>query len=137
MAIRDAKRQTGKTSGGSMNDVVIEGELSGHAFVEVLQLAVGKREQLKIELFDAREVFGEVYLDGVTVLDARVDVLTGLSALGALLRLSEGHFRVVREPLLRPGRLNRTLDDALMDCADLEDLPADRASRTITSVPPP
>jgi hypothetical protein len=120
--------------------VVIEGELSGHAFVEVLQLVVGKREQLKIELFDASEVFGEVYLDGMTVLDARVDVLTGLSALGAMLRLSEGRFRVVREPLQRPARLNRSLDDALLDCADLEDLedlPTDRASRTITSVPPP
>jgi hypothetical protein len=120
-----------------MGDVVIEGELSGHTFVEVLQLAVGKREQLKIELFDASEVFGEVYLDGLTVLDARVDVLTGLSALGALLRLSEGRFRVVREPLQRPARLNRSLDDALMDCADLEDETVQRASRTITSVPPP
>jgi hypothetical protein len=120
-----------------MAEVVIEGELSGHAFVEVLQLAVGKREQLKIELFDAREVFGEVYLDGFTVLDARVDVLTGLSALGALLRLSEGSFRVVREPLLRPARLNRSLEDALLDCAGLEDLPPESSSRTITSVPPP
>lgn len=120
-----------------MSDVVIEGELSGHAFVEVLQLAVGKREQLKIELFDAREVFGEVYLDGFTVLDARVDVLTGLSALGALLRLSEGHFRVVRECIDRPARLNRSLDDALIDCADHEDEPPEGTSRCITSVPPP
>jgi hypothetical protein len=124
-------------SGGSMRDVVVEGELSGHAFMEVLQLAVGKREQLKIELFDSREVFGEVYLDGLTVLDARVDVLTGLSALGAMLRLSEGHFRVVREPLQRPGRLNRSLDDALLDCAGEEDSFDVHTSRTITSVPPP
>jgi hypothetical protein len=120
-----------------MSDVVIEGELSGHAFVEVLQLAVGKREQLKIELFDAREVFGEVYLDGFTVLDARVDVLTGLSALGAMLRLSEGHFRVVRECLHRPARLNRSLDDALIDCAGHESEPPHSTSRCITSVPPP
>jgi hypothetical protein len=120
-----------------MGDVVIEGELSGHAFVEVLQLVGGKREQLKIELFDATEVFGEVYLDGLTVLDARVDVLTGLSALGVLLRLSEGRFRVVREQLQRPPRLNRSLDDALLDCADLEAESAQRARRTITSVPPP
>lgn len=120
-----------------MGDVVIEGELSGHAFVEVLQLVGGKREQLKIELFDATQVFGEVYLDGLTVLDARVDVLTGLSALGALLRLSEGRFRVVREQLQRPPRLNRSLDDALLDCADLEEESTQRATRTITSVPPP
>ena len=120
-----------------MGDIVIEGELRGHAFVEVLQLAVGKREQLKIELFDASQVFGEVYLDGMTLLDARVDVLTGLSALGALLRLSEGRFRVVREPLQRPARLNRSLDDALLDCADLEDGGAEPEGRAITSVPPP
>ena len=121
-----------------MGDVVIEGDLSAHAFVEVLQLAVGKREQLKIELFDAREeVYGEVYLDGLTVLDARVDVLTGLSALGAMLRLSEGYFRVVRESLQRPARLNRSLDDALIDCADHESEPPQITSRCITSVPPP
>ncbi len=120
-----------------MSDVVIEGDLSGHAFVEVLQLAVSKRERLKIELFDAREVFGEVYLDGLTVLDARVDVLTGLSALGAMLRLSEGHFRVIRESLQGPARLNRSLEDALIDCADHESEPPQITSRCITSVPPP
>jgi len=51
--------------------------------------------------------------------------------------LSEGRFRVVREPLLRPARLNRSFDDALFDCADFEAGSTDRASRTITSVPPP
>ncbi|MFT3927963.1 MAG: DUF4388 domain-containing protein [Myxococcales bacterium] len=120
-----------------MSDVVIQGDLSGHAFVEVLQLAVGKRERLKIELFDASQVFGEVYLDGMTVLDARVDVLTGLSALGAMLRLSEGQFRVVREALQRPARLNRSLDDALIDCANGEGEIHESTSRCITSVPPP
>jgi hypothetical protein len=88
-------------------------------------------------LFDAREVFGEVYVDGFTVLDARVDVLTGLSALGAMLRLSEGHFRVVRQTMARPARLNRSLDDALIDCAGLESEPPQSTSRCITSVPPP
>jgi hypothetical protein len=120
-----------------MGEVVIEGELSGHAFVEVLQLVVSKREQLKIELSDTGEVFGEVYVDGLTVLDARVDSLTGLSALGALLRLSEGQFRVVREPIDRPARLNRLVDDALFDCASLEESPPETTSRCITSVPPP
>lgn len=120
-----------------MREIVVEGELSGHAFVEVLHLAVGKREQLKIELFDAREVFGEVYVDGLTLLDARVDVLEGLPALGALLRLSEGQFRVVRETLDRPGRFNRALDEALIDCASQEEEEAEHRSRAITSVPPP
>ncbi len=120
-----------------MREIVIEGELSGHAFVEVLQLAAGKREQLKIELFDTGEVFGEVYVDGLTVLDARVDVLTGLSALGALLRLSEGQFRVVREAMDRAPRFNRLLDEALLDCASLEETPPESTSRAITSVPPP
>jgi len=119
-----------------MTDIVLEGELSGLPFVELLQLAVGKRECLKIEVFDAAQLFGEVYLDGALILDARVDTLVGLPALGALLRLSEGRFRLVREAVSRTGTLNRSLDEALFACAGFEDAEPNPMRKTISSLPP-
>lgn len=119
-----------------MSDVVLQGELSGLPFVELLQLAVGKREKLKIEVFDAAQLFGEVYLDGALLLDARVEVLTDLPALGALLRLSEGHFRLLREISPRAGTLNRSLDDALFACAGFEDAEPNPSRKTLSSLPP-
>lgn len=120
-----------------MNDVVLEGELSGHPFVEVLQLAVNKGEPLKIELLDQTQLFGEVYLEGTLLLDARVDVLVGIQALSALLRLNEGHFRVLRQATSHQGSLNRRLDAALFACASLEDRESDERRTTILSMVPP
>lgn len=120
-----------------MNDVVLEGELSGHPFVEVLQLAVNKQEQLKIELFDQAQLFGEVYLEGTLLLDARVDVLFGIEALSAMLRLNEGRFRVLRQAAPHQGSLNRTLDAALFACASLEDSEHDERRTTMLSMTPP
>lgn len=119
-----------------MREVVLEGQLSGHPFVEVLQLAVGKRQPLKIELLDAAQLFGEVYLDGPLLIEARVDQLRGLHALSAMLRLSEGSFRVVHERCLVAGSLQLSLDDALFDCARLEDEEPNEARKTLSSMPP-
>jgi len=119
-----------------MGEAVLEGELSGHSFVEILQLSVNKKEKLKIELFDVASPFGEVYLDGATLLEARVDALSGIPALGAMLSLSEGHFRVSRDMLAGPGSLNVAFDVALFECAELHDHVPRSTSKTHSSLPP-
>ncbi len=119
-----------------MTDAVLEGELSGHSFMEVLQLSVNKREKLKIELFDLAAPFAEVYLDGATLIEARVDTLFGIPALGVMMSMAEGHFRVSRAALKGKGSLNVPLDAAMFACAELEARVPRSTRKTQSSLPP-